>query len=149
MLLTNLPYCVSVYENIIVVYLFIVRLEANESIMNITTKDLGGMVTSDQLSIGNPNTLHTVGDCVTAIRYANCLLEPESFIWYLNGSEINNTNFTYALDENGRLTFTNAQENHAGLYLCIITLPGQFGSYITTATELTVSVTETPGKTCM
>ena len=117
--------------------------------MNITTKDLDGIVTSDQLSIGNPNTLHTVGECVTAIRYANCFLEPESFIWYLNGSKINNTNFMYTLGENGRLTFTNAQETHAGLYLCVITLPGQFGSYITTAKELTLSTTETPGNVHM
>ena len=117
--------------------------------MNITTKDLGSIVTSDQLSISNPNTLHTVGECVTGISYANCLLEPESFIWYLNGSKINNTNFTYTLDDNGRLTFTNAQESHAGLYVCVITLPGQFGSYITTAKELTLSSTDTPGNACM
>ena len=106
-------------------------------------------MTSDQLSIGNPNTLHTVGECVTNIHYADCILEPESFVWYLNGSRINYTNSTYTLDENRRLTFTNAQEINIGLYLCVITLPGQFGSFITTATELKLSITETSGTICV
>ena len=126
-----------------------VKLAVNQSVMNITANDLSGLVTSDQLFIGNPNTLHTVGECVTNIRYADCLLEPESFFWHLNGSIINYTNSSYTLDENGRLTFTNAQESYAGLYLCIITLPGQFGSFITTAKELKLSVTETSGTMCI
>ena len=126
-----------------------VKLAVNQSVMNITANDLSGLVTSDQLFIGNPNTLHTVGECVTNIRYADCLLEPESFVWHLNGSIINYTNSSYTLDENGRLTFTNAQESYAGLYLCIITLPGQFGSFITTVKELKLSVTETSGTMCI
>ena len=127
------------------VYLFTVKLEANQSIMNITAENLSSLVTSDQLSIGNPNTLHTVGECVTNIHYTNCLLESESFVWYLNGSRINSNNFT--LDESGRLTFTNAQDFHAGLYFCVTTLPGQLGSYITAAKELKLSATETQGNT--
>ena len=131
------------------VFISAVKLEVNQSLMNITTNDLRDLVTSEQLSIGNPNTLHAVGECVTNIHYADCILEPESFVWYLNGSRINYTNSTYALDENGRLTFTNAQESNIGLYLCVITLPGQFGSFITTATELKLSITETSGTICV
>lgn len=129
-------------------YLFIhiVKLEASQSITEITAENLSSLVTSDQLSVDNPNTLHTVGECVTAIRYTNCLLQPESFTWYLNGSKINGTNF---VDESGKLTFTNAQDIHAGLYFCVITLPGQLGSYITTARQLKLSSTETPpGNAC-
>ena len=128
------------------VFIHIVKLEASQSITEITAENLSRLVTSDQLSTDNPNTLHTVGECVTALRYTNCFLQPESFVWYLNGSEINNTNFV--LDESGKLTFTNAQDSHAGLYFCVITLPDQLGSYITTAKELKISPRETQGNAC-
>lgn len=112
--------------------------------MDIATEDLDDLVTSDLLSVGNPNTLHTVGECVTTVSYGDsCHLEPEFFTWYLNGSKINNTNFT--LDTSGRLTFTNAQNSNVGLYLCVITLPGGFGSYITAAKELKLSTTRSQG----
>lgn len=129
------------------VYLFTDKLEVNHSITDITTDNVSSLVTTDQLSISNPNTLHTVGQCVTTIRYTNCVLQSESFAWYLNGSKINNSNFT--LDESGRLTFTNARDSHAGLYLCVITLPGDLGSYITAATELKLSPTDTQGNACI
>jgi len=126
------------------IYFVTVKLEVNQSIMDIATEDLGSLVTSDVLSIGNPNTLHTVGECITTVSYGDsCHLEPKSFTWYLNGTKINNTNFT--LDESGRLTFTNAEESNAGLYLCVITLPGELGSYITSAKELKLSTTRSQG----
>lgn len=128
---------------ILFVYLFTVKLKANQSLVEITSDNLTSLVASDEFSIGNPNTLHTVGECVTSISYSNCSLKSVSYTWYLNGSKINNTNFT--LDESGRLTFTNAQESHAGLYVCVTTLPGQLGSYITAATELKLATTEIQG----
>ena len=130
----------------ICLFTYVVKLEASQLITEITAENLSSLVTSDQLSIDNPNTLHTVGECVTAIRYTNCRLQPEIFTWYLNGSKINDTNFV--LDESGKLTFTNAQDIHAGLYFCVITLPGQLGSYITTARQLNLSPTETQGNAC-